>query len=595
MTNPSDDLRRLVEAVRKAGADIAPSYREYVQLAFAIASDCGEAGRSDFHALCSLSSKYDARHADKLFTNALRTGHNNVHLGTAFHLAELCGVQLPSPPYTPAPASRKGKNKGSFHTSGEEGTPDEGENGQETLRHDSEPYTPLPVFPQDYEWPSFLSRILSYGDNPWQRDALLLGGFTVLGSTLSHTVRCLYSRKWMSPCLQTFVTAPSASGKRVLSWVRLLAEPIHDAIRASVAESMKKYHREKIEYESLGKGRKDSEPPTLPPNRMFLIPGNNSATGILQNLMDSDGTGLICESEADTVSTALGTDYGHWSDTLRKAFDHDAISYNRRMNQEYRESKHTYLSVLLSGTPMQVKPFIPSAENGLFSRNLFYYMPRVDEWVNQFSPDGTDVEAEFRRMGKEWKAFLDELKLRGVYTLQLDEAQQDAFNRLFADLFHRAHIANGSEMNSSVVRLAVNICRILSIVALLRWRDCPSLARPNASIVSDNLKDGIISRWDLFITDADFHAVLALVEPLYCHATHILSFLESTEVRSRSTADRDRLFAAMPTEFQRCDLLQQADVMGIPKETALTWLKRLRASGSIKNGDSRGSYRKKVQ
>ena len=122
-------------------------------------------------------------------------------------------------------------------------------------------------------------------------------------------------------------------------------------------------------------------------------------------------------------------------------------------------------------------------------------------------------------MGKEWKAYLDELKLRGIYTLQLDETQKETFNRLFADLFQRAHIANGSEMNSSVVRLAVNTCRILSIVALLRQRDSPSLASPDASTVPDNLKDGIISRWDLFITDADFHAVLALVEPLYCHAT----------------------------------------------------------------------------
>ena len=55
---------------------------------------------------------------------------------------------------------------------------------------------------------------------------------------------------------------------------------------------------------------------------MFLISGNNTGTGILQNIMDSNGTGIICESEADTVSTAIGTEYGNWSDTLRKAFDH---------------------------------------------------------------------------------------------------------------------------------------------------------------------------------------------------------------------------------------------------------------------------------
>ena len=89
-------LHLLTEAVRGAGADIAPTYQEYIQLAFAIATDCGEVGRQDFLTLCSLSPKYDRRAADKLFSNALRNGRNNVHLGTAFHLAELCGVKLRS-------------------------------------------------------------------------------------------------------------------------------------------------------------------------------------------------------------------------------------------------------------------------------------------------------------------------------------------------------------------------------------------------------------------------------------------------------------------------------------------------------------------
>lgn len=66
-------LHRLTEAVRNAGADIAPTYQEYIQLAFAITTDCGEAGRQDFLTLCSFSPKYDPRAADKLFSNALKT------------------------------------------------------------------------------------------------------------------------------------------------------------------------------------------------------------------------------------------------------------------------------------------------------------------------------------------------------------------------------------------------------------------------------------------------------------------------------------------------------------------------------------------
>ena len=41
-----ESLCRLTEAVEAAGADIAPTYLEYVQLSFAIATDCGEIGRA---------------------------------------------------------------------------------------------------------------------------------------------------------------------------------------------------------------------------------------------------------------------------------------------------------------------------------------------------------------------------------------------------------------------------------------------------------------------------------------------------------------------------------------------------------------------
>ena len=51
-----ESLCRLCEAVETAGADIAPTYAEYVQLAFAIATDCGEAGREFFHRLCRVSA-----------------------------------------------------------------------------------------------------------------------------------------------------------------------------------------------------------------------------------------------------------------------------------------------------------------------------------------------------------------------------------------------------------------------------------------------------------------------------------------------------------------------------------------------------------
>ena len=598
-----ESLRRLTEAVETAGADIAPTYAEYVQLAFAIATDCGEAGREFFHRLCRTSAKYQREHAERIFSNALTTRHGEVHLGTAFHLAEMANVKLCN---TEVMNNRR-------NTENTENTPskvlthahvynkveNDEPNESEELLNGSDPNQPLPTFPEA-DWPKILLLIMSYATSPTQRDVMLIGALTAIGASMERYVRCPYAGKLQSPCLQSFIVAPSASGKGILSLIRLLVEPIHDEIRQQVATEVKAYKKEKAAYDVMGKERSKVEAPQMPKNRMFLISGNNTGTGILQNIMDANGTGLICETEADTISAAIGSEYGHWSDTLRKAFDHDRLSYNRRTDQEYREVKKSYLSVLLSGTPAQVKPLIPSTENGLFSRQLFYYMHGIWAWINQFESGEADLEAIFTDIGLEWKKQLDLMKTHGVHTLRLTDEQKQEFNTLFSDLFFRSGLANDNEMSSSIARLAVNTCRIMAEVAMIRALECDQpyqfknssihLLTPDKEIATDNIKDGIITRWDVTITAEDFKAVLELVTPLYRHATHILSFLPSTEVKHRANADRDALFEAMGNQFTRAQLSEQATIMKIKPNTAFGWLNRLIKKGLFTNADDKGIY-----
>ena len=541
--------------------------------------------------------------AGRIFSNALTTRHGEVHLGTAFHLAEMANVKLcntevmnnrrntententPSKVLTHAHVYNKVEND----------EPDE----SEELLNGSDPNQPLPTFPEA-DWPKILLLIMSYATSPTQRDVMLIGALTAIGASMERYVRCPYAGKLQSPCLQSFIVAPSASGKGILSLIRLLVEPIHDEIRQQVATEVKAYKKEKAAYDVMGKERSKVEAPQMPKNRMFLISGNNTGTGILQNIMDANGTGLICETEADTISAAIGSEYGHWSDTLRKAFDHDRLSYNRRTDQEYREVKKSYLSVLLSGTPAQVKPLIPSTENGLFSRQLFYYMHGIWAWINQFESGEADLEAIFTDIGLEWKKQLDLMKTHGVHTLRLTDEQKQEFNALFSDLFFRSGLANDNEMSSSIARLAVNTCRIMAEVAMIRALECDQpyqfknssihLLTPDKEIATDNIKDGIITRWDVTITAEDFKAVLELVTPLYRHATHILSFLPSTEVKHRANADRDALFEAMGNQFTRAQLSEQATIMKIKPNTAFGWLNRLIKKGLFTNADDKGIY-----
>lgn len=95
-------------------------------------------------------------------------------------------------------------------------------------------------------------------------------------------------------------------------------------------------------------------------------------------------------------------------------------------------------------------------------------MHGIYQWINQFDENRTDLEAIFTSIGLEWKKLLNLLKEHGLHTLRLTDEQKQEFNDLFSELFTRSTIANGREMNSSIARMAVNICRIMSVVAMLR-------------------------------------------------------------------------------------------------------------------------------
>ncbi len=101
----------------------------------------------------------------------------------------------------------------------------------------------------------------------------------------------------------------------------------------------------------MGKERSKMKFRKCPLTKCSSFRATTPAPAFYKTLWTPTEQDLSAKSEADTLSTAIGSEYGHWSDTLRKAFDHDCLSYNRRTDQEYREIKKVCLSVLISGTP----------------------------------------------------------------------------------------------------------------------------------------------------------------------------------------------------------------------------------------------------
>ena len=222
----------------------------------------------------------------------------------------------------------------------------------------------LPDFPlsPDYPRPAFLQGIIDCGNSPAQRDILLLGAGNRAGKHPQQTGKfCVRTKAQVSL---------SASIRHRASRFRQrcadLGTPFGRTHTQRAAEHLPGKNKDlphgKDQMGHFGEGKGKYPRTQQPQLKMLLIAGDNTGTGIQENLMDSGGVGLICETEADTVSTAIGGDHGHWSDLLRNVSTMTGWPATTGVPiDEYRECNVTFLCVLLSGTPAQIKPLIPSA------------------------------------------------------------------------------------------------------------------------------------------------------------------------------------------------------------------------------------------
>ena len=176
-------------------------------------------------------------------------------------------------------------------------------------------------------------------------------------------------------------------------------------------------------------------------------------------------------------------------------------------------------------------------------------------------------------------------------SLVLTTQQQSLFNNCFSGLLTRCLKANENSMAASLARLAINIIRMMSVIAVLRRiEQCGISFNPSADISEENKKDDIIPSREVEITYEDFDACLSMAEPLYLHATHIISFINSIEVKNRNISDRERLLDMMDDKFSRNQWAETANDMGVPLNTADSWLRRLVKSGVVVKGEERGMY-----
>lgn len=303
--------------------------------------------------------------------------------------------------------------------------------------------------------PEILKRCCSVFDDQREKDVFLTGALGVLSGCFNK-VKGLYNSDEYYPNLNIFIVAPSASGKGSMKYSKILGNAIHAKKKNS--SKGKKLQIQKQKNNVL----------LEPPQHLLFIPANTSSSAVTRHLSENDESGIICETEADTMAETFKQDWGGYSDLIRKAFHHEPVSYSRKKDREFIELENPKLSVVLSGTPDQVRSLIHSSENGLFSRIIFYVFDGIDLWRNVRPKEIKLNKKEFfQKISIEVKAISDPFSSKD-YEFDLTEEQWISLDSQFSSWLNEITTFINKDTASIIKRLGIVQFRIAMILSILR-------------------------------------------------------------------------------------------------------------------------------
>ena len=566
-------VEKLIDLLKSSHTDITADYNDWLKVGFALASEFGESGRSYFHDISRMNHGYDATQCDKKYDECLKSDNGRTGISTLFYLSEQQGIR----PINQKQAIKPCATKKDTETTSDKNVTVSFVESQEEDRN-------LPLFDESIyqNLPGILAKATATMNIRQEKDLVLIGSIVTLTSVLLP-FRTIFHGRTIFPNMFLFVPGPAGSGKGRLDFCYRLVKPIHNDKRELWQLAQEEYRQELDRYRALSKKEKaNTVSPTKPPITLLRVPANCSATSFAEAMADN-GNMLMFETEGDTVVNTFKSDYGNYSDNFRKAFAHEEFGYLRRGNDnEEKEVQNPRLSVVLSGTPEQVKSLIPNAENGLLSRFIFYCMSATDEWLDGFAGYDADnpLEKVFDELGAEVQRFYRRLESRKEIWFHLSFIQQQKFNDYFTTEKQKMKELNGDLYNASTHRLSWGLLRIAMTLTALRMMD------------SGEIPDKIEC------SDADFGIALSIIRTISAHNDYIFNVLNdgiAEEVKvseTYSTAARSALLSLLPAQFSSEDLKATAVKIGKSVRTVQRQIRRAIGSGQVREL-GKGSYQKK--
>ena len=535
-----NDIESYISAIEQSGTDITGGYATWRDLGFALAEEYGETGRDYFHRISKNYAGYDSKECDEQFNKCLNAKGHGITIATFYHNAHQSGIK---------PTKQQYNNEVATNVATIVDTPNQA----------------MPTIPDEVfnTLPQFLQQVVNPASSQEEKDILLLGALTAFSACFPKLFG-IYDQRKVFANLYLFVTAPASAGKGRLNQIKNLVEPVHKLKREQAKVLKQQFNTEMATY-NMNKGKDENlEKPSKPPERMLFIPANNSVTGVYQLISDNDGRGLIFETEGDTLAQAFKSDYGNYSDGFRKAFHHETISYYRRTDREYVDIEKPCLSTVLSGTPKQVATLIPNAENGLFSRFMFYYMNIKPTWKNVFqNSNKVGLDDYYNQLGSEFLELYKTLKNNPEIEIRLTTTQQQQFNTFFESLQTKYINLQPEEYIATIRRLGLIAFRIMMLFTAFRI-----------------MEDGDVNTTKE-CEDIDFENALTIISILVKHSSKVFNDLPIEQKATKRLNRKERFLESLPKQFNRQEYLDLATNQSIPHKTAEGYMTKFVDAGLI--------------
>lgn len=630
LSDTRSDAVRIVNELAARHIDITETYKQWVSVAFALISEFGEQGREMFHMLSRQNSRYQYEESDRKFSSCLKSHGSGITIKTIFHLAKEAGVELANhenylheerrtgTTTTTSTTSPTGVvNNENIEKSTVLGCFNENVGVSDLSYFPSEPhfsvtgYTFSDKLPLE-DLPAFLAPIYEVHDNSVDRDKMLLGALNIISGLMggaNGTADChcgiygLYDARRVYAPLYNIVYGAAGSSKGEIAFCKRIAAPVKQEMRRQYEYEKQQYEQQMAQYEAQGKGKAKAdrgEAPKEPPYRDPFVPGNSSSSAVYRAMDANGGWGMMFETEADTVSAMIASDYGNYSDLMRKAHHHEPISMNRVTDRIHIDIEEPKLSVFLTCTPGQLSALFTASsfENGLGSRILFYEMPEEKATFHDvFARKDEPLEETYRRMGDAFLPLYHELRERKDSPLQfvMSSAQQQQFLAAFGSMLHEQNGMLGSGITAFIYRLALEGFRYAMVLTALR-----RLSEWTAIPVTQ--KEGGIFRPDeraLVCDDRDFRSAMTIVGSLVNHTTRVYAVLAKendnpfAKIGVSLSVEEQRVYRSLPeTEFKTSDFKAVTQPMGIHPRSAERMLSKFCNVYRIISPVRYGFYRK---